>query len=295
MTPVRTSRRLIVMAAALSPAAAFAQGTGTAGSFPSKPVRIIVGLAAGSAADALGRAYAQAMAEVLGISVYVDNKPGAGQIAAINALQMAPPDGHTLYLGVGSGLSQGPGIRKDLPYDPLKAFSFIAQVGSAAGAIYVHPDVPVKSVAELVAYAKANPGKLSYGSAGIGSAGHLGAELFMNLTGAKLFHVPYRSDPEAAREVAAGSIQVGFTIARAMAPLAEANKVRPIMVIGSQRLSYLPNVPHAGESGIKDAESIGPFTYYGFVGPAGMAPALVDQLNAAFHQASSRHEMVTQL
>ncbi|WP_137894406.1 tripartite tricarboxylate transporter substrate-binding protein [Ramlibacter sp. 2FC] len=292
---LKSIRSILVIAAALVvPTVSMAQAASDT-AYPTRPLRLIVGFAAGSSADALARLYAQKLSEVLGQTVYVENKPGAGQINAIRTLQMSPADGHTIYLATGSSLSQGPGIRKDLPYDPLKAFSFIGHLGTAGGMIYVHPDVPVRTVGELITYSKENPNKLSYGTAGVGSAGHLGAEFFMNLTGAKLFHVPFKSDPEAAREVAAGTVQVAFTLGRAMAPLAEANKVRPLMAINAKRLSFLPNVPSASETGVKDLESIGPFTYYGLVGPTGLPAPIIDKLNRAINQISAQPDLVTQL
>ncbi|MBK8739884.1 MAG: tripartite tricarboxylate transporter substrate binding protein [Betaproteobacteria bacterium] len=278
--------RTLLIAATAFAASASALAQSGAQAYPSKPIRLIVGLAPGSAVDLLGRQYAQKMSEILNTPVYVENKPGAGQILAIRTLEQAPPDGYTLYMAIGSALSQGPGIRKDLPYDPLKAFSFVAQVGTVAGMIYAHADVPVQNVAELISYAKANPDKLSYASAGMGTAGHLCAEYFMFLTGTKLHHVPYRSDPEGAREAAAGNINLSFGVGRAGAPLAETGRLRPIMVIGAQRVSYFPNVLHAGEANVPGLENIGPYSFYGVVGPAGMPAEIVDKLNRAVNQAT---------
>ena len=290
MTPRAAVRKLLVVVLALG-----ASASALAQDLSSKPIRLIVGLAAGSGVDALARVYAQKLSEVLNTPVYVENKPGAAQIVAIRALESSPPDGHTLYLAIGSALSQGPGIRRDLPYDPLKSFTFVAQVGTAPGVIHVHPDVPIKSVAELIAYAKANPGKLTFGTAGIGSAGHLGAEFFMNLTGVKLSHVPFKSDPEAAREVAAGTVNMAFTLGSAAAPLAEAGKLRPIMIIGTQRFSSMPNVPSAMESGVAGLENIAPYTYYGVVGPPGLPAAIVDKVNRAVNEASKKPDVIAYL
>ncbi|CAN7348398.1 Bug family tripartite tricarboxylate transporter substrate binding protein [Variovorax sp. LjRoot178] len=282
---------VLAMAALASTAPAFAQ----AQAYPSRPIRLIAGLAPGSAVDALSRQYAQKLSEILKTSVIVENKPGAGQIVAINAITAAQPDGYTLYMGIGSALSQGPGIRKDLPYDPLKAFTFIAHVGSLAGMIYASSTAPVQNFSELVSYAKANPSTLNYASAGQGTAGHLGAELFQYLTGTKLFHVPFRSDPEAAREAAAGTVNLAFVVGPAGAALAEAGKLRPLMVIGAKRVAYLPNVPNAAEVKVRGLESIGPFTHYGIVGPAGMPPAVVEKLNQAINQATASPEVAAYL
>jgi tripartite-type tricarboxylate transporter receptor subunit TctC len=285
---LKLAKTLVLATAAFAAAApAFAQ----AQPYPSRPIRLIAGLAPGSAVDTLARQYANKLSEILGTGVIVENKPGAGQIVAINAITAAPPDGYTLYMGIGSALSQGPGIRKDLPYDPLKAFTFIAHVGSLSGMIYASSAAPVHNIDELLSYAKANPEKLSYGSAGQGTAGHLGAEYFQYITGTKLFHVPFRSDPEAAREAAAGTINLAFVVGPAGAALAEAGKLRPIMVIGAKRVSYLPNVPSAAEVKVHGLENIGPFTHYGIVGPAGMPPAIVEKLNQAINQATASPEV----
>ena len=258
------AKTLVLATATLAATApAFAQSQ----PYPSRPIRLIAGLAPGSAVDTLARQYAQKLSEILKTAVIVENKPGAGQIVAINAITAAPADGYTLYMGIGSALTQGPGVRKDLPYDPLKAFTFIAPVGSLAGMIYASSTAPVQNFSELVSYAKANPGKLNYASAGQGTAGHLGAEFFQYLTGTKLFHVPFRSDPEAAREAAAGTVNLAFVVGPAGTALTEAGKLRPLMVIGTKRVPYLPNVPSAAEVNVRGLENIGPFTHYGIVGP----------------------------
>ena len=284
----KLAKTLVLAVAAFAAAApAFAQSQ----PYPSRPIKLIAGLAPGSAVDTLARQYAQKLSEILKTSVIVENKPGAGQIVAINAITAAPPDGYTLYMGIGSALSQGPGIRKDLPYDPLKAFTFVAHVGSLSGMIYASSAAPVQNIDELVSYAKANPGKLSFASAGQGTAGHLGAEYFQYLTGTKLFHVPFRSDPEAAREAAAGTVNLAFVVGPAGAALVDGGKLRPLMVIGAKRVPYLPNVPSAAEVNVRGLENIGPFTHYGIVGPAGMPPAVVERLNQAINQATASTEV----
>jgi tripartite-type tricarboxylate transporter receptor subunit TctC len=263
--------------------------------YPTQPIKIIVGFAPGSGADTLGRFYGQKLSELLKTPVIVDNKAGAGQMVAIRALIGSPPDGYTLFLATGSALGQGPGIRKDLPYDPIKDFSLIAQIGTSAGAIYTNAKVPIRSVPELIAYAKSHPGKLSYSSAGVGSAGHLNAEYFMHVTGTKLFHIPYKSDAEAAREAAAGTVDMAFTLARFVVPLAAADKVRPLMAIDADRVADLPNVPSAAQVGVKGLHDMAPFTYYGFVGPVGMPANVIDRLNQALATIASAPDTAIQL
>jgi tripartite-type tricarboxylate transporter receptor subunit TctC len=285
---LKLAKSLVLAAAALAVAGpVLSQPHG----YPNRPIRLIAGLAPGSAVDMLARQYAQKLSEILKTSVIVENKPGAGQIVAINAITAAPPDGYTLYMAIGSAMSQGPGIRKDLPYEPLKAFTFIGQVGSLSGMIYASSAAPVHSIDELLAFARRNPNKLNYGSAGVGTAGHLSAEYFQYITGTKLFHVPFRSDPEAAREAAAGTVNLAFVVGPAGMAMVDAGKLRPVMVIGAKRVPYQPNVPGAAEVRVRGLESMGPFTYYGIVGPAGMPPALVETINRAVNEATASKEI----
>jgi tripartite-type tricarboxylate transporter receptor subunit TctC len=262
--------------------------------YPSHPIKIIVGFAPGSGADTLGRVFGQKLSELLNTPVIIENKAGGGQILAIRTLTSAQPDGYTLYLATGSSLGQGPGLRKDLPYDPMKDFSWVAPIGTTAGAIYVNAELPLRTMAELITYAKANPEKLSYASAGVGSAGHLGAEYFMTVTGTRLTHIPYKSDADAAKEVAAGTVNMAFTLARFAVPLAAADKVRPLMAIDANRVEDFPTIPSATEVSVKGLAGMAPFTYYGMVGPAGMPASVVDRLNAAFTKIATAPEMAIQ-
>lgn len=286
-------RRLFKSAAALVAGVAIAAPV-HAQAYPSHPIKIIVGFAPGSGADTLGRVLGQKLSELLNTPVIIENKPGGGQILAIRTLMSAQPDGYTLYLATGSSLGQGPGLRKDLPYSPTKDFSLVAPIGTTAGAIYVNAEVPLRSMAELISYAKANPEKLSYASAGVGSAGHLGAEYFMTVTGTRLTHIPYKSDADAAKEVAAGTVSMAFTLARFAVPLAAADKVRPLMAIDANRIEDFPSIPSATEASVKGLVGMTPFTYYGVVGPAGMPSSVVARLNVAFTKIATAPEMAIQ-
>ena len=270
----RLRRGLLVLAAAAVPAF-----SAMADTYPSRPIKIIVGFAAGSASDTFVRIFAQKFSDVLGAPVVVDNKPGAGQITAIRALQAAPADGYTLYLSSGSSMAQGPGLRSDLPYDPLKDFGMITYLADLPGAIIVSPQLPVKSIAELIAYAKANPGKLNFGSSGVGSAGHLAGELFMSRTGTKMLHIPYKADTEAAKEVGAGTLQVAFTTLRTAAPLHAAGKVRALAVNDSRAHSQLPGVPPVTDTAaLKDMV---PYSWYALVGQPKLPQDIVRKLSDA--------------
>lgn len=267
-------RGLLVLGAAAIPAF-----PAMAETYPSRPIKIIVGFAAGSASDTFLRIYAQKLSEVLNTPVIVDNKPGAGQITAIRALQAAPADGYTLYMSSGSSMAQGPGLRSDLPYQPLRDFGMISYLADLPGAIIVSPQLSVKSIAELIAYAKANPGKLNFGSSGVGSAGHLAGELFMNRTGTKMLHIPYKADTEAAKEVGAGTLQVAFTTLRTAAPLHAVGKVRALAVNDSRPHSQLPGVPPVTDTAL--LKDMVPYSWYALVGQPKLPQDIVRRLSEA--------------
>jgi tripartite-type tricarboxylate transporter receptor subunit TctC len=276
---------LVLVAAAIPAFSALA-----ADAYPSRPIKIVVGFAAGSASDSFVRIFAQKFSEVLGAPVIVDNKPGAAQITAINALRNSPADGYTLYLSSGSSMAQGPGLRHDLPYDPLRDFAMISYLADLPGAVVVSPLLPVKNIAELIAYAKANPGKLNFGSSGVGSAGHLAGELFMNRTGTKMLHIPYKADTEAAKELMAGTLQVAFTTLRTAAPLHASGKVRALAVNDSRRHSQLPGVPPVTDTpALKDMV---PYSWYALVGPSRLPQDIVRKLGEASAKVSAMPDYV---
>jgi tripartite-type tricarboxylate transporter receptor subunit TctC len=263
--------------------------------YPSKPIRIIVAFGPGGTTDSVARLYGQKMSELLNTPVIVENKPGGNQLTAIRSLQSMPPDGYTLYLGTGSSLVQNPALRKELPYDPLKDFTLVGLAVTNPGVIYVNPELPVHSVDELVAYAAAHPGKLNYGSAGIGTAGHLGIEALMSVTGMKLTHVPYKADADAIREAMIGTVQVGMMPTLNAVPFIKAGKIRAIAVTTLQRVADLPDVPSLTEGGIKGLTALDPHTFEAFVGPAGMPPAVVTTLNDAINKISAMPDVVSRV
>ncbi len=259
-----------------------------------RPIRLLVGFSAGSGADNVARLYASHLMEILGAPVIVDNKPGASQLLAIRPMLAAQPDGLTLTLAGGSALGQGPGVRKDLPYDPLKDFSLIGMIATAPGVLFVHPSIPVSSMRELIVYVKANPSKLNYGSAGVGSANHLQIEYIKKVTGVELTHIPYKSDQEVAREVAAGSVHVGLTLAQFAIPFASSGRLKAIAVTGTERLPALPNVPSFAEAGIDELKGID-FTFYGLIGPARMDHQLIAKLNQAINEVGKNPDVANQI
>jgi len=219
--------------------------------------------------------------------VIIDNRPGANQITAIRALMSSPPDGYTLYAATGSSLVQNPALRPGLPYDPLKDFTLIGMAVTNPGVIFVSPALPVHTIKELVAYDAANPGKLNYGSAGLGPAGHLAAEALMSATGLKMTHVPYKSDADVIREVMGGNVHVGIMTTLNTVQAVKAGNIRAIAVTTEKRLPYLPDVQSLPEVGMKNLNALDPHTFISFVGPAGMAPEVVAKLNDAINKTSA--------
>lgn len=284
--------RALRVATALGAFAVFSP-LASADTFPSRPVRLIVGFAPGSATDSFARAYADRLGQELKATVIMDNKPGGAQVAAIQAVRMAPADGYTLYVGTGSSMAQGPGLRKDARHDPLRDFSLVGYLATAPGALIVNSELPFLTVGHLIAYAKANPGKLSFGSSGVGSAGHLAGELFMARTGVKMLHIPYKADTEAAREVGAGTLQIAFTTLRTAASVVGGGKVRVLLTLDAKRSPLLANVPSVSEAGVANLADIAPYTWYALVGPANMPESIVAKLNDASRRALSQADFVT--
>ncbi|OWT60403.1 MFS transporter [Candidimonas nitroreducens] len=252
--------------------------------FPERPIRLLVGFSAGGSTDAIARYYATALAGVLKQPVIVDNRPGALQLVAIRALMGSHPDGYTLFLASGSAMSQGPGVRSDLPYDPLKDFTSIALVGTAAGVVVCTPSFPAKNIDELIAYAKQRPGALNYGSSGVGSASNLQTELLSNLAGIKMTHIPYKADAQIMTAIMEGSVQIGLSPVQGAMPLVTSGRVRALAVTGSKRVPQLPNVPTLSEAKAPGLGRVDPYTYYALVGPKNLPGAVVEKLNSAVRQ-----------
>jgi tripartite-type tricarboxylate transporter receptor subunit TctC len=263
--------------------------------YPKRPIKILNGFAPGGSTDAVARFYALKLGDVLKTSVVVENKPGAGQMVAIRSLIGAQPDGYTLYIGTGSSFSQGPGVRKDIGYDPLKDFTLIGLVATTPGVIVVSPKLPAGSLRELAALSNAPDARLNYGSSGIGSASHLQSEYLLKLIGARMVHIPYKADADIMRELSVGSIHMGISPVQGALAAIKSGKAKPLAVTGTKRIKSLPDVPSVRESGIKGIESIDPYTYYGLAGPRGLPPAITARLNAAINQVSAMPDVIAHM
>ncbi|MBL8286789.1 MAG: tripartite tricarboxylate transporter substrate binding protein [Rubrivivax sp.] len=254
--------------AALAPAALAQQG------FPSKPVRMVVTFPSGGAPDILARLFADKAQ--LGQPIVVDNKPGAGGNIGAADVAKAPADGHTLVMGTVGTHSINGALYSKMPYDMVRDFAPVAHIASAPNLLVVNNDLPVKTVPELVAYMKANPDKLSFGSPGVGTSVHISGELFKSMTGTKMQHVPYKGRQFAIPDLVGGQIQVMFDNMPSALPMAKEGKIRALAQTTARRSAAAPDVPTVAES-VPGFEAT---TWFAVFAPAGTPPAVVARLNA---------------
>ena len=244
--------------------------------YPSKPIRIIVPFPPGGAVDFYARVVQEPLSEALGQPVIIDNRAGASGMIGADLVAKAPPDGYTLLLGNIASLAINVGIYPKMAYDPAKDFTPIMHTVDVNYVLVVHPSVPANSVAELVAYAKANPGKLSYGSAGSGSMPHLSTELMKALAGIDLVHVPYKGGGPMVTDLLGGSVQLAIADQANLMPHVKTCKLRALGVASPKRSAIYPELPTIAESGFAGYEAT---AWQGLVGPAGMPPDVVRRLN----------------
>jgi tripartite-type tricarboxylate transporter receptor subunit TctC len=245
-------------------------------SYPAKPVRFILPFPPGGPTDILGRIIGQKLAVQLGQPVVPENRPGAGGNVGTEFAAKQPADGYAIVLASPS-LSISPGLYKKLGYDPVKDFAPITLVAQIPNILLVHPSVPVKTLAEFVKLAKANPGKLNFGSGGLGTSNHLGSEMLKGLTGINMVHVPYKGSNEAMVGMIGGHVDMVVIGVPPTIPHIKAGRVRPLAVLAAERLAYLPDVPTSKEAGIANYEVI---TSYGILAPAGTPREIINRLNA---------------
>ncbi len=261
-------------------------------SFPVKPVRMIIAFPAGGGSDIVGRALAQELTQLLGQPVVVDNRGGAGGIIGTELGARAAPDGYTLTVGSSGGFAITPHLNPRLPYDPVKDFAPVGLFTRLTFVVDVHPSVPAKSVKELLALARAQPGKLNFGSSGQGATAHLATELFMSMTRVKMTHVPYKGAAAAVTGVIAGEVDVLFDSMPTTLPHARSGRIRPLAVTTQQRSALLPQLPTLNEAGVRGYELA---SWFGIFAPAGTPRAVVERLNAAINAATQRPEMKERL
>jgi tripartite-type tricarboxylate transporter receptor subunit TctC len=269
-----------------------ATGSAHAQSYPTRAITLVIPFAPGGSTSIVGRGIADKMSELLGEKVVVDNRPGAGGTVGTKAVAKSEPDGYTLLLGYTGTLAIGPSLYKSVGYDPRKDFAPIGLIGNAPNSLVVHPSFPAKTVAELIAYAKANPGKVNFGSAGAGTASHITGEYFARAAGITLVHIPYKGTGPALTDLLGGHIPMAFAPIPASHPNVSAGKLRALAVTSTTRSGLLPDVPTMAEAGLTGFDAS---LYYGLAAPAGTPRPIIDKLNKVLREALASDEVKRQL
>jgi tripartite-type tricarboxylate transporter receptor subunit TctC len=266
-------RAVLFLLSALQCAVALAQSA----AYPTKPVRFIVPSAAGGGTDIIARAVSLKLSETFGQQFVVDNRPGAGQMIGIELAAKSPPDGHTILMAA-STLAINPVMYKKVPYDPVRDFAPITQAASLPNVLVVHPSLPVKSVAELIAYARQRPGELNFASAGIGTSPQMSIELLKSMAGIDMVHIPYKGTAPGVVDLLAGQVLVMAPNLLTALPHIKSGKLRALAVTSSKRSQALPDVPTVAESGLAGYDST---QWYGVLAPAGTPREIVSRLHDA--------------
>ena len=269
-------------------AAILALAVSAAHAFPDKPVRFVIGFTPGGPSDILARALGQKLADRWGQQVVVENRPGAGGNLAAEAVAKSAPDGYTWLLGNNSVLATNHALYRKLPYDPLKDFAPVALVALQPNILVVHPDVPAKSMAELIALARQSPGKLNYASSGAGAAAHLAGELFKSMAGVDIVHIPYKGAQPALNDLVAGHAQLMFATSASVIPFIKAGRLRALAVTTAQRSPSVPELPTVAEAGLAGFEAT---TWHGVVVPSATPLALVQRMNQDINAALKEKDL----
>ena len=247
-------------------------------SWPTKPIRIVLGFPPGGATDILSRDFAAKLAEELKQQVIIENKPGAGGTIGADIVAKAPADGYTLTIGTSSNHAIAVSLYKKLPYDPIKDFAPITMLAVSQNVVVINPGVPANNIKELVAYAKANPGKLNFGSSGNGTISHLTGEMFNTLNGTQITHIPYKGSAFVFPDLLSGQISVMYDSTISIGSLVKSGKVKALAVTGAKRSQLVPELPTVAESGYPGFEST---NWFGFFAPAATPRDILIKLNAA--------------
>ncbi|MEP7182131.1 MAG: tripartite tricarboxylate transporter substrate binding protein [Betaproteobacteria bacterium] len=256
--------------------------------WPDRPVKLVVPFPAGGGADILARMIMPKVAQALGVAIVIDNKPGAGGNVGAEFVARAAADGYTLLYGTNGTHAINPSLYVNLRFDPVKDFAPVSRMTLIAAMLIVNPALPASSVGELIRYAKANPGKINFASAGNGTTSHLAGELFRTMAGIDIVHVPYRGGALAAVDLVGGQVQMMIDVMPNAYPLAKGGKVRGLAVTTARRFSGAPEYPTIAESGVPGFEVS---AWDGIFVPAGTPQAIVDRLNAAIRQALDDREL----
>jgi tripartite-type tricarboxylate transporter receptor subunit TctC len=269
-----------------------AAGTASAQGYPNKPVRMIVGFPPGGGTDVVARVIGQKLSEWWGQAVAVENRPGATGTIGADAVAKSAADGYTLIMGHVNSHAIAPNLFAKLPYDPIKDFAAVSYVGYVPNVLAVHPSVPAKSVKELIALAKSKPGQLNYASSGNGSTQHLAGEMFKQLTGVEIVHVPYKGSGDAIKDLLGGVVSMNFDTMPPVLPHIQAGKLRGLAISTPKRLSQLADVPTFEEEGIKGFDVT---NWYGVMAPGGTPREIVTKLSADINKAMQVPEVRSRL
>jgi tripartite-type tricarboxylate transporter receptor subunit TctC len=261
-------------------------------SYPSRTITLVIPFPPGGSTSIVGRVIADQMSQLLGQSIVVDNRGGAGGTLGTRAVAKSKPDGYTILLGYTGTLAVGPSLYRNAGYDPRKDFAPIGMIGNAPSSLVVHPSFPVHTVAELIAYAKANPGKVNFGSAGFGTVNHITGEYFARSAGITLMHVPYKGSGPALTDLLGGHIPMAFAPIPATHANVSAGLLRALAVTSIARSSLLQDVPTIAESGLPGFDAS---LYYGLVAPTGTPRPVIDRLNKELRAALASDEVKKQL
>lgn len=268
-------RRALAPGIVLLILSAGAPAADSAKEFPSKPVRIVAGAPPGGAIDVVSRIVSRKLGERIGHTVVVDNRPGAGTTIGGDIVAKSAPDGYTVFMA-STSFSVSAGLYRNLPFDPIRSFAPVSSVASGPLVLVVHPQVPVKSVKELIALAKANPGKLTFASGGTGSSPHLSGELFKSIAGVDMVHVPYKGGAPAATDLITGRVDLMFAVMAGELQHIQSGRMRALAVTTRKRSPTLPSVPTVDESGLTGFDVAG---WFGMLAPAGTPAGVVNRLN----------------
>ncbi|CAB3859653.1 Bug family tripartite tricarboxylate transporter substrate binding protein [Achromobacter piechaudii] len=277
-------------AALLGGAALMAAPVAQAADYPNKPITLIVPFPAGSGTDAVGRIFGQELSTILGQQIVVENKPGANATIAASYVARAKPDGYTLFVTTNTSHSAAPWLMKNVPYDPVKDFTPIARGGNLPFILVVNPKRPWKTVADLVADAKKNPGRITYASGN--STGIVAGATLADRAKIDILHVPYKGTPQGLTDVVGGQVDFMFTDLASGLPFVQSGQLRALAVSTAERSSIVPELPSMAEAGVKDFDLN---SWNGYFGPAGLPPEVVAKLNAAINQVVAKPDVKKRL
>jgi tripartite-type tricarboxylate transporter receptor subunit TctC len=283
-------RRRLLAVAALLPVASVVRAANE--EYPDKPVRLVVPFPPGGGADNLARAIMPKVSQALGKPIIIDNKPGAGGNVGAELVAGSPPDGYTLLYGTNGTHSINQALYQHLRFDPIKDFAPVSRMTEIAAMLVVNPQLPVLTTTQLIRYAKANPGKVNFASAGNGTTSHLSGELFKTMAGIDIVHIPYRGGGAAVADLISGQVQMMIDVMPNVYPLSRDGRIRGIAVSTAQRFAGAPELPTIAESGLPGFEAS---AWDGVLAPAGTPEAIINKLNAAIRTALADPELIETL